>query len=150
MAWLDDQLKSDTWKRYSSDSRRSAHLIDWPVKKVLKEYEMISNWLANRECLLTGESSINIHAFRLRREDIRCPYRRQENKKEIPPSTKTSPAEVSLSEKCWRGFSAFYVTQFWKPAPARYFICLLLKCNKKRHNFHTWIYSIFSLTIVFQ
>ena len=47
---------------YSSNSR-----FDWLTRqKVVKENEMICDWLANRECLFPEESSVKANAFRVR------------------------------------------------------------------------------------
>ena len=55
---MDVQLKSGTWKEYSTHRRKSAHLIGWQVKKLLEEYEIICDGLAKWESFFPGKSSL--------------------------------------------------------------------------------------------
>ena len=125
---MDDQLKSDTWKGYSSHGHRSAHLVGSSVKKVVKEYKMISDWLANWECL--GEYLMKVH---IHIEDRKI-------RKEIFPSTKASPLKASSSEK---------LSNIERPhQPDTSFVCPS-NATKKQFNFHIYIVYII-VTRLFQ
>ena len=56
-------------------------------------------------------------------------------RKEISPSTKTSPAKASFQK----------IEKHRKAASVRYLICLSLKYNKKQHNFH--VYTLYILLV---
>ena len=101
MVWLNDQLKSEMKKGYSSHKCRSAHLIAEPVKskKVVEEYKMICDWLANWKCLFPRESSIKVNVFRVGWEKISDDHTEDRwIRKEISPRTKASLAKASLSK----------------------------------------------------
>ena len=52
-------------------------------QKVVEEYEMICDWLANRECLFPEESSKKIHVFKVRwekRSDVHAEDKRTRKK----------------------------------------------------------------------
>ena len=60
---------------------------------------MIFDWLANRESLFSGESSLRIYVFSVRREKgADVPTEGKEKRKEIAPKTK-APTKTSPNEK---------------------------------------------------
>ena len=73
-------------------------------QKVVEEYKMICDWLANWNFLFPGEFSIQVDVFRVRgekRSDVHTEDKRI--KKEISPRIKANPAKASLSKKlCMR------------------------------------------------
>ena len=92
MVWLDDELNSDRWKRYSS------YIINqriWLADQLeVVEYERICDWLANRECLFSREASIKIDVFKVRWEKISDVHT-----EEISPRTKASTEKASPLKK---------------------------------------------------
>ena len=99
MVWLYEQFKSDTWKGLFPKTQNG--VFDWlSSKNVVEEYEMICDWLANRECLFTRKSLIKVNILRVwwkKRSVVHTEDKRI--RKEISLRTKFSPAKVSLSEK---------------------------------------------------
>ena len=79
--------------------QRSAHLISWPVKKVVKEYEMICAWFANRESLFPEKSFIKVDLFRVRWEKISDVHTKDRGIRKISPRTTASLPKASLSKK---------------------------------------------------
>ena len=94
--WMTNQNRGRDTLNTNADNR--IWLAD--QSKVLKVFEMISDWLDNWECLFPGESSIKIDVFSVRwekRSDVHTKGKRI--RKEISPRTKVSQAKASISEK---------------------------------------------------
>ena len=108
--------------------------FDWLTsQKVVEDYEMICDWLANQECLFPGESSIKVDVLRVKREkrsDVHTKNKRI--RKEIFPRTKASPAKDSLSKKLSK------IERLHQPDIS--FVCV--STTTKKDHFYKYIYCV--------
>ena len=92
--------------------------------KAVKEYEMICDWFANRECLFQGKSSI-------KKKDVLGLNEKRDSISEPKTRTEASPAKASLSESLRK------IERLLQPNTS-----IARLSNKTSDNFHIYLYIV--------